>query len=493
MMGGQTFRAFVRGMIFGLVFLASFPAGWGQISSPLLDLNTADDELLLGWDGETMFFRRISRQTEATKDSNWFIQSGREFGAVRSSGWTQFSSIEPMQLRASTDEQWPGLGHIQHVAIDAVREVMVLSAQTHAGDFDLYMAQRAGDSWTDPIALTALNSSGDEVFPNFESGSLLFASNGHGGRGGFDIWRSHRRDQFEQFTGLDEGVNTAGDELAAVPAGTRAEHGYYVSAVRMEGSGVDIWYALGKGDSDAPERNREIGMEFRHRRSPVAGISVDIRERGGAVLSQAVSDDQGRLELGALTLDAAVEVLVERMDGSNLSEGTVCHVYERCPEGRCIDSHWSGWKRVRSYRIEGGKAFVFDLLPLDALARWPRPSSHDAAALELDGERKHVFFPTSAYSLSDEEQSALCNWLMEQGWTAKAEGYFQVRGFTDTRGEAVSNHILSEQRARAVMDALQACGVTTDSIDWSGFGEDSKATDPKLARRVDVVWQSDMH
>ena len=493
MMGGQAFRAFVRGMIFGLVFLASLPAGWGQISSPLLDLNTADDELLLGWDGETMFFRRISRQTEATKDSNWFIQSGREFGAVRSSGWTQFSAIEPMQLRANTDEQWPGLGPIQHVAIDAVREVMVLSAQTRAGDFDLYMAQRAGDSWTEPVPLTALNSSGDEVFPNFESGSLLFASNGHGGRGGFDIWRSHRRDQFEQFAGLDAGVNTAGDELAAVPAGTRAEQGYYVSAVRMEGSGVDIWHVSQPGDQDAPERNREIGMEFRHRRSPVAGISVDIRERGGAVISQAVSDDQGRLELGALTLDAAVEVLVERMDGSNLADGTVCHVYERCPEGRCLDSNWSGWKRVRSYRIEGGKAFVFDLLPLDALSRWPRPSSHDAAALDWDGERKQVFFPTSSYSLTKAEHSVLCNWLLEQGWTPRSEGSFQVQGFTDTRGEAVSNHILSEQRARAVVHALQTCGVNPDNIDWSGFGEDSKATDARLARRVDVVWQSDMH
>ncbi|MFZ9055855.1 MAG: OmpA family protein [Flavobacteriales bacterium] len=477
----------------GLVFIPAFTTCRAQQLTPIWDVNTPDDELLLGWDGETMFFRRVSRQTEATKDSNWFIQSGREFGAVRSAGWTEFSAIQPMQLRARTAEQWPDLGPIQHVAIDAVREVMVLSAQTRAGDFDLYMAQRAGDSWTEPKALTALNSSGDEVFPNFEAGSLLFASNGHGGRGGFDVWRSHRRDQFEQFSSLDGGVNTAGDELAAVPAGARSEHGYYVSAVRMEGSGVDIWYVSGAREPDGSDRNREMGMEFRHRRSAVAGISVDIRERGGAVMTHAVSDDQGRVELGALKLDAAVEVMVERIDGSNLAEGTVCHVFERCPEGQCLDSHWSGWKRVRSYRIEGGKAFVFDLLPLDALSRWPRPSAHDAAALEFDGTTKHVFFSSSEYNLSNAEQSALCDWLIEQGWTEEVEGRLQVRGFTDTRGEAVSNHILSEQRARAVVIALQACGVSEEKVDWSGFGEDSKATDPRLARRVDVVWQPDMH
>lgn len=210
-------------------------------------------------------------------------------------------------------------------------------------------------------------------------------------------------------------------------------------------------------------------------------------------MTHAVSDDQGRVELGSLKLDAAVEVTLERIDGSNLAEGTVCHVFERCPEGQCLDSYWSGWKRVRSYRIEGGKAFVFDLLPLDALSRWPRPSAHDAAALELDGTTKHVFFSSSEFNLSNAEQSALCDWLIEQGWTEEVEGSFQVRGFTDTRGEAVSNHILSEQRARAVVIALQACGVSEEKVDWSGFGEDSKATDPRLARRVDVVWQPDMH
>jgi len=104
-----------------------------------------------------------------------------------------------------------------------------------------------------------------------------------------------------------------------------------------------------------------------------------------------------------------------------------------------------------------------------------------------------VFFSSSEYNLSNAEQSALCDWLIEQGWTEEVEGRLQVRGFTDTRGEAVSNHILSEQRARAVVIALQACGVSEEKVDWSGFGEDSKATDPRLARRVDVVWQPDMH
>ncbi|HBL37812.1 MAG TPA: hypothetical protein DDZ19_01770, partial [Flavobacteriales bacterium] len=49
-------------------------------------LNSADDELLLGWDDSSLYFRRVTRSVETPKDSHWFLSEGQEFEAVRRAG-----------------------------------------------------------------------------------------------------------------------------------------------------------------------------------------------------------------------------------------------------------------------------------------------------------------------------------------------------------------------------------------------------------------------
>lgn len=454
---------------------------------PLQGLNSRNDEVILGWDGTTLFYRSIPRTSDTVKSGDWFLSQGQEFAADIRGGWASFDAGQPMDLRAWSASDWPGIGSIQHVAIDAERGVLVLSAQSPAGDFDLYMAQRDGSAWSVPVALTGLNTENDEVFPNFESGALLFASNGHAGLGGFDVFRSDRSTHFARSEPLPFGVNTSGDELAAVPVSKARSEGYYVSAVRMEGSGVDMWWAQ-RTDPVEAHRTKSMAVELVHRRAPVPNARFQVKHRSGELLVQGNTNAQGQLELGDIILDAALEVTVSMADGrSALADGTICHVYERCGTPRCGETHWPGWKRVRSYRIEGGKAFVFDLLPLDALERWPRPSNLDGANWLSVAPTWTAYFSTSASDLDAQAELELGQWLEARNWQSRA-GYFEAIGFTDAQGEVVRNQVLSEQRAASTVAVLMRLGVPEDRVKWSGHGVAPKRGAEAERRRVEVRW-----
>jgi hypothetical protein len=453
---------------------------------PLDALNTPNDEVLLGWDGSAMFYRSIPRSSDTVKAGDWFLSPGQEFSARPAQGWAAFDKGQSMNLRAWSAADWPGIGEIQHVTIDAERGVLVLSALQPTGDFDLFMAQRSGSAWSEPLPLAGLNTPEDEVFPNFDNGALLFASNGHPGRGGFDIYRSDRRSHYTECTGLEDGVNTAGDELAAVPAGVYVDHGYYVSAVRMGGKGVDLYW-VGERVEEDNERSKELAVEVVHRRVPVQAALFEIHDRAGALVLRQPTDSQGRLILGALALDAALQVHVSMESGRAIPDGTICHVYERCGRVDCGEPHWPGWKRVRSYRIEGGAAFVFDLLPLDALERWPRPSGQDAAQWQGDVPSCQVKFATSEFTLSGTAERQLQQWLDGLNWATQG-GYFEVRGFTDAKGEVVRNQLLSEQRAKETALVLETAGVAPSRIHWSGYGVATEGASEADRRRVEVRW-----
>lgn len=74
---------------------------------------------------------------------------------------------------------------------DGLRLVFSSNRTGGNGGMDLWVSdRRVGTEWTQPALLSSsLNSTADEISPVFiSSDSLLYASNGYGGRGGFDIY-----------------------------------------------------------------------------------------------------------------------------------------------------------------------------------------------------------------------------------------------------------------------------------------------------------------
>lgn len=125
---------------------------------------------------------------------------------------------------------------------DGTRMMLVSDRDGGAGGLDIWMLERRVDgTWSDmQHSGEALNSPGDEISPVLTSNdTLLFASNGMGGIGGFDVYVSvYRNGRWSDPVPMDD-INSTSDESDAcmLPDGTIC-----FSSNRAGGrGGFDLW------------------------------------------------------------------------------------------------------------------------------------------------------------------------------------------------------------------------------------------------------------
>lgn len=167
--------------------------------------------------------------------------------------------------------------HNFHPAIHPTGDVIVFASDRPGGygGVDLYMVKREGNKWSKPQNLGAeVNSEGDELFPTFnKEGNLFFASDGHIGYGGLDLYTADYRDsKWQHSTNMGTGINSSKDDFAIVwdPA---TSSGYFTSN-RNAATGDDI-YSFNR----TPGITGQIfdGMS----REPLAGSIVRLRDVNG--------------------------------------------------------------------------------------------------------------------------------------------------------------------------------------------------------------------
>ncbi len=87
---------------------------------------------------------------------------------------------------------------------------------TSEGGLDLFITRREGDKWSTPVNLgKEVNSRGNELFASLDSkNNLYFSSDGHPGKGGYDIFISrYNGNGWEKPRNLSAQINTKADEL----------------------------------------------------------------------------------------------------------------------------------------------------------------------------------------------------------------------------------------------------------------------------------------
>jgi outer membrane protein OmpA-like peptidoglycan-associated protein len=113
------------------------------------------------------------------------------------------------------------------------------------GGFDLYVVERQGNSWSNMINLGAeVNTPGNEVFPYIhETGTLFFASDGHKGLGGMDVFSIDLSTRtWGTVTNLGEPFNSRSDDFGFIlnPDGNAG----FFSSDRAGGVGKDDIYGF---------------------------------------------------------------------------------------------------------------------------------------------------------------------------------------------------------------------------------------------------------
>jgi len=155
---------------------------------------------------------------------------------------------------------------IGHPAVNSNGTMLYFAAHSpkHTRGFDLYHSQYSGKKWSAPVALgTSVNSHGDELYPMLVNDSILyFTSNGHGGLGGFDIFKINlHHTHHHQPEHLPAPVNSPADEFGFTLNSTGNES--YLSSNRPGGLGGNDLYRiytlpLKKKKHDAAPKQEEL-------------------------------------------------------------------------------------------------------------------------------------------------------------------------------------------------------------------------------------------
>jgi len=157
------------------------------------------------------------------------------------------------------------------------------------GESDIYVSYRVGSSWGEPQNLgPEINSEGRDQFPFIaDDGTLYFASDGHAGLGGLDIFKTVMDGGIWGYpNNMGAPLNSNADDFGMV-INPETKMGYFTSR-RAGGSGLDDIYSFRKNclvlnglvcDKDTKE--------------PIATANVVVKDKNGKVVFEDMVDEDG--------------------------------------------------------------------------------------------------------------------------------------------------------------------------------------------------------
>lgn len=275
-----------------------------------------------------------------------------------------------------------------------------------------------------------INTTGDEMFPFLRNDTTLyFASNGHPGMGGLDIFRSTLSSggEWTKPVNMQVPVNSPGDDFAIV-FNPESDEGFF-SSNRKGSRGSDDLYAF----SNPPviftltgEVKDENTLQF------IPGAVVKLTGSNGTSI-EARTDDKGRYNFNK----------------AQIKPNTT---YELI----CIKNNYFNKKaKETTVGLESSKDLVvnFRLQPLP-----------DKPVVLPD-----ILYDLAKWDLKPQYQDSLQGLIktLDENETIIVE----LAAHTDTRGTDESNDVLSQRRAESVVNYLIDRGIDPDRLVAKGYGE----------------------
>lgn len=317
------------------------------------------------------------------------------------------------------------------------------------GDGDIWMSQlKTDNTWTPPINLgPTINTSGREesVFIHPDNQTLYFASDGHIGMGGLDLYVCRRLPDgtWDKPINLGYPINTWNDESGLIvnSSGKFA----FCSSDREGTTGCeDIYYF------ELPQNLRPITVTYMK----------------GKVFDQKTNQPIGAaFEL--IDLQTGQPFITSASDPIT-GEFLVC-----LP----VNKNYALNVNTPKY------LFYSESFQLKQNANPTQPVLMDVPLQLLEVgkgvELKNIFFETGKYDLQAESKAE----LMKLVDFMKANPTLQIElgGHTDNVGPSSSNLLLSQNRAKAVYDFLVTNGIDAGRLSYKGYGD----TKPKAANDTD--------
>ena len=297
--------------------------------------------------------------------------------------------------------------------------------------------------WGMPVNMGPLvNTTGDELFPYVHDGYLYFASTGHPGMGGYDLFRiALGKDNLPKGSvmNLQAPINSPADDFNLILRPGDIMDGYFVSN-RSDGKGSnDIWSLY-----QVPKKHQISGNVLSSKdQSPIAGVTVKVRGKNG--FSQIVQTDG----YGNFTVDS---------DDLQADE-TYSFAFERKKFLRNGTAGNTMGLTLENYSFQEASNVYMHTMSVTG--------SMDP--IEIPIVLPEVNFDLAKWDLRPTAQVALDT--VARTMVRNPNIVIQLRSHTDYRDADDKNVILSQKRADTCVKYLISKGVRADRLEAVGMGE----------------------
>ncbi|MDR1897650.1 MAG: OmpA family protein [Prevotellaceae bacterium] len=398
--------------------------GW-QKPEPLDDaINTGDEEgaSVFNYNYTTLYFTRC-RQERGEKYGCSIMLS-----KAQGDSWS-----EAENLQIVSDSLL-----VAHPALSSDGLTMYLSSNIFGGygGSDLWQISRGSEDdnlWSEPVNLgDRINTPGNEVFPSVRKDTLFFASDGHPGYGGLDIYKAYKNESgIWTVENMGKPINSNADDFGIVFENEN-ERGYF-SSRRKGGRGGDDIYSF-RMDIPVIEYFLKGVVRDAKTNALIARAEVVLSGSDGTSLKRTTEKDGSfQFRLSGNT----DYIAVARRDGYFAQKsGTIS------TEG-----------------ITESKTFTEKIL----MVSFREPV-----------EIPNIFFEFGKADLSKESTGALDELIALMNDNPKI--IVSLIAHTDNRGTEDANMQLSQRRAQAVVDYLIINGIDEERLSASGMGESTPRT-----------------
>jgi peptidoglycan-associated lipoprotein len=392
--------------------------GWEK-PVPLDDINTEDEEgaAVFNYNYTTLYFTRCQQER------------GEKYGCtimlskVQGDSWS-----EPEDLEIVSDSMIAA-----HPALSDDGLTMYFSSNIFggSGSSDLWKITRNNESdnvWNKPVNLgSRINTPGNEMFPFVRKDTLFFASNGHPGYGGLDIYKAYKNNSgIWIIENLGKPINSEADDFGIIFENDN-ERGYFTSR-RKGGRGGDDIYSF-QLDIPVLEYFMKGVVRDEKTKTLLARAEVVLNGSDGTTLKR-ITEKDGAFQF-RLSNNTEYIATVRREGFFAQKSGTVS------TEG-----------------LKESKTFVENLL---------------MTSLKEIVEIPNIFFEFGKADLSKESVGALDELIVLMIDNPKI--VISLIAHTDNRGTDAANMQLSQRRAQAVIDYLIINGIDEERLNAKGMGE----------------------
>ena len=401
------------------------------------EVNTEFDEGTPSFsaDGNTMYYTYCAQDPEGPRTAEIYISN-------RSSAkWGKGTRATIVK------DSVTALGH-PSISPDGKYLYYVSDAVGGFGGKDIFRSKVLGNNSFGPMENLgeAINTAGDELFPYCrDSVTLYFASNGHPGMGGLDLFKA-TQDSTGHWTVENMGapINSMGDDFGITFAG-QAEKGFF-SSNRNDARGYDHLYSF-----ELPTITIAIeGLVNDVDEYPIEGATVRIVGKDGLNVKVPVKKD------GSYRVELERDIRYVMMASAR---GYLNQNYEL---------HTGPEEKNETYIVD------FFLSPIS------KP-----VVIE------NIFYDFDKATLRPESQKALDELIKMLNDNPNVT--IELGAHTDRKGTDQYNERLAGRRAQSVVDYLIAGGIKADRLEAKGYGESvPKTINKKMAKQYDFLNEGDV-